>query len=362
MHNSGLWREAFLDIDDNIRTSVDSASSYFSADEDHEFKLRIFNPESWMGDMKSVRERRQKFLSTTGFEDFISFPSLENPSGVNLPEQMEMMKLAEGNGAVLDSFSASDDGREGDCLRNLDSGKVFIVNEHGDNGLRRKLKKLGSDKILAYQEFQKLLPCSVLKLMDREVSPVREKQFIGSSPWGKHMNWWRRILSKRHAVKTCKKDVSVKNYQLRSMRTKVLRHRKRCRELTGLFIEQEIRAHEGSIRTMKFSPSGWYLASGGEDCIVRIWQIKEGETSCKCVVENGSANILGKDRSSSLIGMKGANRASIVFPKKAFKILEKPRHEFSGHSGEILDLSWSSSNVSHAIWSSLRKNFWFLNV
>ncbi|KAK8966807.1 hypothetical protein KSP40_PGU019326 [Platanthera guangdongensis] len=350
MYNSDAGQEVFFDSDDNIRTSVDSASSYFSVDEGHEFNLRILDAESWMGDMLSVQERRQKFFSTMEFGDFIvsrSDFSLRSDESA-LPKCIEP-RLAKSNVASLDSFSESNDGRQEDslyCIRNLDNGKVFTVHEHGDNGLPSMLKELGSDKILTYMEFEKLLGLhsSVRELMNRKVSPSEEKQCEVFTRRKKHRNWWRRLINQRHIVVMCKNDTSVKNSQLsRTMRTKVLRHRKRCIELTGLFIEQEFLAHKGSVRTMKFSPSGWYLASGGEDCIVRIWQIKEAETSCKCIVENGPANCFGKSKCSSLIGVKGSC-ASIVFPKKAFKILEKPLQEFIGHTGDILDVSWSASD------------------
>ncbi|XP_020572835.1 WD repeat-containing protein AAC3-like isoform X2 [Phalaenopsis equestris] len=317
MQNSCVEREVFLDWDESIRTSVDSASSYFSADEDDEFKLRIFNPESWMGDMKSVQERRQKFLCNMGFEKLF-FPHSDFSSSMK-KSQIEISRLTNANGAALDSFSATDDGIQGDCIRNLDNGKEF-------------------EELLGF-------PCSVHKQMDRKVSLATEKQCDSVAARRKHRSWWRRILNKKHLVGMCEHDVTIKNSQLpRTIRTNGLRNRRRSRELTGIFIEQEIRAHVGSIRALKFSPSRWYIASGGEDSIVRIWQIKEAEATCKCEVENSSANSIGECRCSSLIGMKDGNRAPVVFPKKAYKILEKPRHEFHGHTGEILDLSWSSSN------------------
>ncbi|KAK8961541.1 hypothetical protein KSP40_PGU021895 [Platanthera guangdongensis] len=135
MYNSDAGQEVFFDSDDNIRTSVDSASSYFSVDEGHEFNLRILNAESWMGDMLSVQERRQKFFSTMEFGDFIvsrSDFSLRSEESA-LPKCIEP-RLAESNVASLDSFSESNDGRQEDslyCIRNLDNGKVFTVHEHG---------------------------------------------------------------------------------------------------------------------------------------------------------------------------------------------------------------------------------------
>jgi WD40 repeat protein len=69
---------------------------------------------------------------------------------------------------------------------------------------------------------------------------------------------------------------------------------------------------------MKFSPNGKYLASGGEDGVVRIWRI------------------MSSDKSSSFIFIQN----------DIFQIDESPLQELFGHSSDILDLAWSNSDVS----------------
>ncbi|XP_074588804.1 uncharacterized protein LOC141844704 [Curcuma longa] len=71
-------------------------------------------------------------------------------------------------------------------------------------------------------------------------------------------------------------------------------------EITEFRMTQEIAAHKGLIRTMKLSPCGMYLATGGEDSVIRVWKVR---------------NVEGV-----------------------------PLHEYFGHTSDILDLSWSSSN------------------
>ncbi|KAK8953078.1 hypothetical protein KSP40_PGU000056 [Platanthera guangdongensis] len=172
----------------------------------------------------------------------------------------------------------------------------------------------------------------------------------------KHISsWWRSFISKRPTAKLCRKDVAIENSQFpRTMKAKVLQHRKSYKELTALFIGQEIQAHFGLIRTMKFSPSGCYIASGGEYCVVRIRQIKELDAFCKHSMGDGSGKFTDKiDGRKSLFGRKGVNSAPIVIPKKGFRIMKTHFQEFHGHTRDILDLSWSTSDC--LITSSMDK-------
>ncbi|PWZ28628.1 WD repeat-containing protein 44 [Zea mays] len=77
-------------------------------------------------------------------------------------------------------------------------------------------------------------------------------------------------------------------------RVKVRQYGKSYKELSGLFMTQEIHAHNGSIWSIKFSPDGRYLASAGEDCIIHVWEVLEFKRAGKEreVKENGVYNPL----------------------------------------------------------------------
>lgn len=148
----------------------------------------------------------------------------------------------------------------------------------------------------------------------------------------------------------------------RSQRVKVRQCRKQLKELSALYIQQDIQAHEGAILTMKFSTDGQYFASAGEDGIVRIWQVVEDERSeldipeidpsCLYFTVNHLSELkplfIQKDKmSKSTSPRKTSDSACVIFPPKVFRILERPMHEFRGHTDDILDLSWSENNVSN---------------
>jgi len=141
-------------------------------------------------------------------------------------------------------------------------------------------------------------------------------------------------------------------------RVKVRCYRKRSKELSAVFQGQVIKGHFGAILTMKFSPDGQFLASGGEDGVVRVWGVTQSD--CKIPMDDPSCVYLKAHRQSGLApvdsdnekkckvkGVKqSADSACVVIPTMVFQISEEPLHEFRGHSGDVLNLSWSNNKVS----------------
>ncbi|KAK9053067.1 hypothetical protein SSX86_029697 [Deinandra increscens subsp. villosa] len=134
-------------------------------------------------------------------------------------------------------------------------------------------------------------------------------------------------------------------------------HKKKAKELSSLHATQEFPAHDGPISIIKFSHDGRYLASAGEDGILRIWKINEDQDPRIYEIQETdhssfyfSTNNLSelaplkadKEKTRKIKGFrKSSELACVILPPKVFRISEKPVHEFHGHDGEILSLSWS---------------------
>nr|KYP67836.1 WD repeat-containing protein 44 [Cajanus cajan] len=131
----------------------------------------------------------------------------------------------------------------------------------------------------------------------------------------------------------------------KTRRIKVTRNKKRWLEFSGLYIGQEIRAHKGLIWTMKFSPNGKYLASGGEDGVVRIWRVISMNKSNICFTPEDSTSNIKVECDSSSPWEKHPSQPFVFLPNSIFQIEESPLQELFGHSSDVLDLAWSNSDI-----------------
>ncbi|KAF8103345.1 hypothetical protein N665_0188s0283 [Sinapis alba] len=180
----------------------------------------------------------------------------------------------------------------------------------------------------------------------------------GAKGWLKKLGVLTHVLDKNEeSVEGESLGSSTRRRQL----TRVQSFKKQFKELSSLCIGQEFSAHDGSIVVMKFSHDGNYLATAGEDCVVRVWTITEEErrdnmfevaefdSTSNCVyfgmndksqIEPLNIENEKVEKSRRLLRKKSESTCAVL-PSKVFTISETPQHEFRGHAGEILDLSWS---------------------
>ncbi|KAL5540038.1 hypothetical protein UlMin_042811 [Ulmus minor] len=347
-----------------------------------------FRYKVWINNPGSIRGRRDKFLKWMGLgEEKI----VTEDSGNEL--EMETNRITECSGAVLGSSSfdarlsssqsfmsfCSNDIREflGETLeenvfcriRNLDNGTEFVVDELGQDGMLRGFRKVGSDHFLTFKEFESSLGLSpfVQRLMQKGIeeahnSCVARKQL--KNKWLKRLCAVACIVDRQLEAGSLNCNCSYPVARPKSHTIKVRSYRKQSKEFSALYMRQDIPAHEGSILTMKFSPDGLYLASAGEDGIVRVWQVMESESLPELDILNSdpSYTYFRRNHLSELVplnvdrekkGKYTLGKTRVIFPQKAFQLTERPIHEFHGHCGEVLDLSWSKNQ--HLLSSSVDK-------
>nr|CAD1821093.1 unnamed protein product [Ananas comosus var. bracteatus] len=317
---------------------------------------------------------------------------------------------------------AEDGDRHQYRIKNLDDGTEFEVKEFREDGMWNKVREVGTGRQLTMEEFEMCVGRSpiVQELMRRQNvedsssgsgggtdpagdSKPRSVPSGGGRPKKKGNNWLRSIKhmagnvvagrhhhSRRHSRSGDEKDTSSEKGGRRLSsatddsldgsrppqsgpeRIRIRQYGKSYKDLTGVFMSQEIQAHGGSIWSIKFSLDGRYLASAGDDCVIHVWEVSESEQKGEvlgewAVGENGSCYpflaaigngspemalppscIEGaygdkKRRAKVPSSRKSVNSDHLIVPEHIFMFAEKPFCSFRGHGDDVLDLSWSKS-------------------
>ncbi|KAL3817886.1 hypothetical protein ACJIZ3_003791 [Penstemon smallii] len=348
----------------------------------------------WTKKPDSVDERRDKFLKMMGFgSDWHRTDIDENEDSSHEVLESSIDRLKDNGEAVLanldskphffsarsfNSFRTSvEDGAIDENLKwkikNLDDGTEFVMGELAEDGTCTTLHEVGSDKMISLDEFQKTLGSSAIV---RELFRKDSKGFTRVDSKKKmKSNWLQRFSAITHIADKTKGLLLDKNNNETNSRTgsttttrgvRVNVTKKRSKELSSLYTGQEFPAHEGSILTMKFSFDGRYLASAGVDGVVRVWDVLEddivnkfsgqdSDPSCLYLSLSHSSKLAPLDfvKEKTCDSKKSGDSACVILPHKVFQLSEKPLHEFHGHNGEVLSLSWSKNG--HLLSSSVDK-------
>ncbi|XP_025612675.1 uncharacterized protein [Arachis hypogaea] len=361
----------FFDAQEDVVSIADSVSDGtdtldIKSTSNGRIGLEGFDYDVWIRSPRSVRERRGKFMKKMG----LSVNGIENSVDVvGVVEQEEVRDRVEySSGAVTrtcdgfeEEFCSSRSSMS--CFSSIDSSKEYGLEENllcqdknSDKRVECNVDPKGEQRNM--RDGRDV----VLDRLANAGEPDDSEKPSGVTPsWqtnGNKRSWLRRLRSF-----TCMLDNQGDNgfgLGCRLQRVKVRQCKKQMKELSALYMRQDIKAHEGSITTMKFSPDGQYLASGSEDGVVRLWQVIEEDMSNEIDISEIDPSSLyftvnnlselkplfmDKEKINKLKSMrKTQDSACIIFPPKIFRLLEKPLHEFYGHRGEVLDLSWSKNN------------------
>ncbi|XP_016468877.1 uncharacterized protein LOC107791348 [Nicotiana tabacum] len=300
----------------------DSVESLLS--EEHAFVEKKSGYDLWLEEPESVKTRRENFLHEMGFVEFDCLPSVVSDAS----DSMGLNRITESSGAVCSSASEEDFM----CNERESSGSANSSADELDQTWFNDLAEVSSSGCTEHS------PEGEHTCFDATSDPTHGKDSKSKNQKMKN-KWWKQFSQKmRKSQSTDVSKVFTEKQKVTPMEVHL--NRKRFKEFSAVYCGQEISAHNGLIWTMKFSPDGKYLASGGEDGVVRIWLVTV-DSSCESPEFNFSSHrIKGK------LGHK-KNKSCytpVIVPEKVFKIDESPLHEFHGHTAGILDIAWSSSN------------------
>ncbi|KAF8660438.1 hypothetical protein HU200_058023 [Digitaria exilis] len=426
--------EDFYESLDRILSSSCSSTSASDDDADHRRRRRAHHHhpqphassayDVWISEPTSVEERRRMLLQRLGLSSDPPpqqqppsprrSPRSPSPSGSPPasppPEPAAEEPRSGGLGKPPLARNPSSSGGEQCRIRNLDDGTEFEVVEVHEEVVR----EVGTGRQLTFEEFELCVGRSpiVHELMKRATTAASSSASDHASPASKPRRkpgggWLRGIRQLAGSVaygrrSTEEGEKEKKEREARRLssatddsldgsgsrnagRVRVRQYGKACKELTGMFMTQELAAHSGSVWCINFSLDGRYLATAGEDRVIHVWEVSEGERKgdllgeASVAKENGGAcspflAVVGND-SPEIAALsltcadggyvekkrrprKQSNRKSVgsdhlVVPECVFGFRDKPVCSLLGHAADVLDLSWSKSQ--YLISSSMDK-------
>ncbi|KAL6496215.1 hypothetical protein OROGR_029473 [Orobanche gracilis] len=338
---------------------------------------------------------KQRLTRTSSGLQIPSIGVCQYSSGVRISPETARNKLSSNpSNDVLQSVVS--DGAFGSffLIKNLDTGKEFIVKEYNEQGMWNKLSDVQTGKQLTMEEFEKSVGYSpVVKELMRRENVARNnsnddddgRKLNNNSYFTKSFRNSKRkgaaFLKNIKGVATSMSGLNKEHEQsfpaedqkapkVTSQWVKARQHGKSYKEFTALHLSQDIQAHEGSIWTIRFSSDARYLASAGEDKVIHVWEVQECDVMSTRAGDDLSLVSgtpvhpmagIGSDRPplAEITPMpserkkKGKNNRKkgnsipdyVNVPETVFALSEKPVCTFKGHQDDVLDLSWSKSQL-----------------
>ncbi|XP_021974207.1 WD repeat-containing protein 44 isoform X2 [Helianthus annuus] len=308
---------------------------FFDALSHHDSLYNAFHYHLWLTTPTSVKHRKKHFLK------FMMNLTLQHHHHENQSDDQRIIESSSSDAVLRDDEDEISSLNSDDAAASRDN---FICNQQGCKQIEDSSSPLLQKLVHRQIKVAGTMPTTLLnKLKTQCLTRLRSMACLVDPQRTRFHDDF------RDAART------------RVQRVKVRQYKKQLKELSAVFIGQDIQAHQGSILTMKFSQDARYLATSGEDGVVRIWRVVEDDRSNdtdipdmdpSCIyftvnpLSEISPLVAEKHKLSMLKTLrKTSDSACVIVPPKVFRILEKPVHEFHGHKGEVLDLSWSSHNL-----------------
>ncbi|KAI5384222.1 autophagy-related protein 16 isoform X1 [Lathyrus oleraceus] len=287
--------------------SLDSLSGQESVLAEEEFGFEWRYDEIWVNEPVSVKERRELFLQGMDLA-YSSSKILSQEKTMRFNERIMECSGAVSNACIFPSDKVS----EKTVFSGWNATSEAEVLLEGLKGRRED----EVDASFQWKMDERVDATSTAPEHREREDEAQEEFWDFDKSKTSRNNWWKRFVNvgKGDEGKVRSKLSTGMN---KTSRIKVRRNKKRWLEFGEVYVGQEIKAHKGLVWTMKFSPNGEYLASGGEDGVVRIWRV------------------MSRDKSQPFI----------FLPNDIFQIEESPLQELFGHSSDILDLAWSNSDI-----------------
>ncbi|CAK8567890.1 unnamed protein product [Lathyrus sativus] len=279
----------------------------FSPSQESLLRNQYFGYDFWLNEPLSVKERKENFLQKMGFVDASSEFTSEN-------------KIVHWDERITDCSETVSN----DCVLSSTARVVFESRDDDDK----------TDASLQGEELH--------ELRNREAKIVEEFQVIDNGK-KKKKNWWKHFVNSGKLAGGIVRSKFINANTNETCRINVRHNKKSWNESSAVHGGQEIRAHKGLIWTMKFSPRGQYLATGGEDGVVHIWHVSSLNASSICYAKQASA--VSKLKHGVSFSSKKCCQSPVVVPSKILKIEESPLQELYGHSSDVVDLAWSDSDM-----------------
>ncbi|XP_078434860.1 uncharacterized protein LOC144705878 isoform X2 [Wolffia australiana] len=247
----------------------------------------------WVDSLRSISERRSRFLRKMQFDDMARIVLGDTEIGITSPRQLQKKAAQKSRISDVDFLLQRSDTTKITPGEVIEPGRLIVGEEF----------ELSPGYIQQPQRKKTAYYVDQPAVIGGNKNPRKWKKVFLPGIWNLG-----HLLRCRLAPKTfpeCKSGSCESKFKM---------------ALGGgrMHMYQELFAHKGSITSMKFSLDGAYLATGGDDCAVRVWRIVQEEI------------VKSQEHFDSTL--------------KSIRFAEAPLQECNGHSSDVLDLSWSKSN------------------